>query len=551
MNQYLGWLLAAGLAAAPLSQGLPTLTDSEVQAALDIGLDGNEINKVRRYCDARAGFGETLGESLISTGTTTLGKFRVTVSSNIGEIALIAREKKRRYQPVGLEDVPAHLREPAAFISIAPLGDSAAYDGQLDLPSMIEHVIVRPQGDKEGAVQPLAIQMDPTYLQNLFGAVIAANTAVVAFPADAIYEIAQNDDVEIVVITVHGERKCDIGDDDVRRMFDLDGRIRAGARAMPAATQPVPTPQQAPPPPPATTASVVAAKPPAGSTVTSPPAAATPPATSTSTSPPPVATPPATESKPPKAEAAPAATERISAGALPPAPAAISAPEKVSGSASWTARTASGVAYEWSAEIRNPNGEPMNAVVTIVLRASDGSALHTAQGAGSVPPGASTALSGTGVVADSLATRADHWTIDVAWGELEQSATTPSPSPGAAPAAAPPAPHPTLAATVSVSLTVNLTREEARITNTGNTDIDLRGWELVSVTGDQRMKFATGFLNPGGSITVTSGARARNSPGYYQWTIRTVWEINGDPAELYDAEGNLKARTDASGKPRR
>lgn len=515
MNQYSSWLLALGLLAAPGYQGLPTLTDSEVQAALNIGLDGNEINKVRRYCDARAGFGQILGQSLMNTGTTTLGRFRATMSSNIGEIALIAYEKKRKYQPVGLEDVPAGLREPAAFVSIAPLGDSVA-DGQVDLPSLIEHVIVRPKGNKDGAVQPLNIQTNPTYLQNLFGAVIAANTAVVSFPAQAIYEIAQNDDVEIVVITAAGERKCDINDDDIRRMFDLDGLLRTRARSRTAASSSEPTPQPA----------------------VTPPAAATPPVAMS----PPAAAPPVAETPPPNTTTPPAAGGKISAGALPPPAPSMMAPEKQSESASWTGRTADGVAYEWNVEIQNQNTEQMNAVVTVVLRASDGTALHTAQGAGSVPGRGSTTVTGNGVVEDSLATRADHWMIDVVWEELEPPVTEPEPTPP---------PRPGVAETVSVSLAVDLAAERATITNTGRTNIDLRGWELVSLTGDQRMKFVIGQLPPGGSVIVTSGLRGRNTPGYYLWTMASIWDINGDPAELYDPQGNLRARTNANGSPRR
>ena len=523
MNQFVGWLLAVAFVAVPGSQGLPTLTDSEVQAALDIGLDGDEIKKVRRYCDARAGFGETLGGSLFNSGTTSLGQFRVTMSSNIGEIALIAYEKKRRYQPVGLEDVPAELREPAAFVSIAPLGDSAA-DGQIDLPSLIEHVIARPQGDEYGAVQPLSIQTNPTYLQNLLGAQIAANTAIVSFPAQAIYEIAENDDVEIVVITAAGERKCDINDDDIRRMFDLDGRIRTQALSRADVAPRAPTPQSA----------------------AIPPTAATPPAAVS----PPTATPPR-------------AKGTISAGALPPPAPTIAPPEKLSESASWTARTPNGVAYEWSVEIRNENAGEMNAIVTVVLRASDGAVLHTAQGGGGVPPSGLATVTGNGVVEDSLATRADHWAIDLAWGELEPTAPTPRIDPVEAAAAATPvapslaesrpvpSPEVPVAETPSVRLSIDLVAEHARITNTGRTAIDLEGWMLVSTVGEQRVILQFAHVAPGETLTVTSGSNSRGDPGYYRWTSRNIWNNSGDPGELYDAEGQLRASTAADGSPRR
>lgn len=64
--------------------------------------------------------------------------------------------------------------------------------------------------------------------------------------------------------------------------------------------------------------------------------------------------------------------------------------------------------------------------------------------------------------------------------------------------------------TISASLVVDAVAETARITNTGAGPVELTGWRLISVRGNQVFdQFPAGFtLNPGQSVTVTSGPMA-------------------------------------------
>lgn len=98
----------------------------------------------------------------------------------------------------------------------------------------------------------------------------------------------------------------------------------------------------------------------------------------------------------------------------------------------------------------------------------------------------------------------------------------------------------------AVSLSVDLAREEARITNTGDATIDLKGWKLVSVKGDQTFEFKDKLtLEPGESVMVTSGRNAQNDPPHIlKWKTGYVWNNDGDPAELFDKSGRLVASTD-------
>jgi len=97
--------------------------------------------------------------------------------------------------------------------------------------------------------------------------------------------------------------------------------------------------------------------------------------------------------------------------------------------------------------------------------------------------------------------------------------------------------------TISVSLVVNEQAETARITNTGSSPVELTGWKLVSVRGNQVFdQFPDGMiLAPGQSVTVTSGAAAATGGGFLRWTDRNIWNDAGDPGRLLDKDGNVVA----------
>lgn len=68
-----------------------------------------------------------------------------------------------------------------------------------------------------------------------------------------------------------------------------------------------------------------------------------------------------------------------------------------------------------------------------------------------------------------------------------------------------------------------------------NTDIDLQGWKIVSVTGKQEFTFPKYMLKKGGTITITSGKDNKNNGD-----LVNVWNNDkNDPGELYDSAGNL------------
>jgi len=105
---------------------------------------------------------------------------------------------------------------------------------------------------------------------------------------------------------------------------------------------------------------------------------------------------------------------------------------------------------------------------------------------------------------------------------------TPSPTPG---------PTPPPATTAVKILSKNLSTEIVGIKNTGSVAVNLSGWTLVSVQGNQSYTFPSYNLAGGGTVYVTSGPNAKLTTGYLKWTTANIWLNSGDPAKLLNAQG--------------
>lgn len=101
---------------------------------------------------------------------------------------------------------------------------------------------------------------------------------------------------------------------------------------------------------------------------------------------------------------------------------------------------------------------------------------------------------------------------------------------------------------VSTSGTVRIERidmegEVVTIKNTGKAVIDISGWKLVSEKGNQTFIFPSGtVIQAGSSLKVVSGRNAQAGTGVLVWTKSYIWNNDGDPGALYDANGKLISR---------
>lgn len=81
---------------------------------------------------------------------------------------------------------------------------------------------------------------------------------------------------------------------------------------------------------------------------------------------------------------------------------------------------------------------------------------------------------------------------------------------------------------------VDKIEEIVTIKNNSKDEINLEGWKLLSVTGNQEYIFPKYVLKGGGMVTVTSG----NKEGDLDWGSTNIWNnTKSDPAVLYDEAG--------------
>jgi competence protein ComEC len=88
---------------------------------------------------------------------------------------------------------------------------------------------------------------------------------------------------------------------------------------------------------------------------------------------------------------------------------------------------------------------------------------------------------------------------------------------------------------------VDLSKEICSIENISDVNVDMTGWKLVSVNGNQSYNFPKGYiLKAGKSVNINSGKKAKeDGKSDLIWTNSNIWNNSGDPAELYNGKGEL------------
>lgn len=90
----------------------------------------------------------------------------------------------------------------------------------------------------------------------------------------------------------------------------------------------------------------------------------------------------------------------------------------------------------------------------------------------------------------------------------------------------------------------DLIDEIVGIKNNGNEAVSLKGWQLISIEGDQVFNFPNVTLQPGKTIYVTSGSNAREGQNYLKWTNKQIWLNDGDAAQLRNTKGDIVSELD-------
>jgi hypothetical protein len=194
----------------------------------------------------------------------------------------------------------------------------------------------------------------------------------------------------------------------------------------------------------------------------------------------------------------------------------------------WTERRNGEVGFDWTTWLTNPNDQPVRARVTVHLRDEADEIIHSDERVVALDAAGRGEFADQGTVEEEVAARGRRWTFDVALTDDDVALSD--------------------AELGTVELVVDQVVEEARITNTGATELDMNGWTLTSTAGGESFTFRFFKLAPGGSVTLTSGEGARSAlPAIYLWMSSEVWADGVDAAELRDARGRLRARTHPDG----
>lgn len=172
------------------------------------------------YCQATAGFWRGMGDAAASglAGRQHYqGDYIVIFASNLGLIAMAANQAHERYETFDLEDVDPSLYKRSMTLLIRP---SAGRMGNVAAAGQIKHVIIRRRKTKrEDIIQPKSVELSAEVYSNLFGAEFVASSAIVEFDHRDVLDIASRGDVEAIVVTTAGERRCWVDNAKIKDMF--------------------------------------------------------------------------------------------------------------------------------------------------------------------------------------------------------------------------------------------------------------------------------------------------------------------------------------------
>lgn len=207
-------IVAASLTIGVHSQG-PTLTDAQITEAIKSG-ESKKFNHLVSDCVAKAGLGQSMAASLAG-GVQRDGAFTVTISGNAGRVAFMAAQAKRLYRKFSIDNVSEDLRAPTIVVSVDPR-DPARGSNSISIAAPIEHVVLKSKVNPDVSLQPEKVNTEPVEWSNLMGGKVEGNRAVAFFDYRAVRELPVGD-IDVVVVTPAGERRCKIGTKDRNKLF--------------------------------------------------------------------------------------------------------------------------------------------------------------------------------------------------------------------------------------------------------------------------------------------------------------------------------------------
>ena len=153
-------------------------------------------------------------QSLSCTASSSLGDlyrysdyldYKVTWMSNLGQISAAAKQANDNYQSYTVEDVDPGFYLSSLILVIAPSGKMS----EIMNAGEIKHVVMRRRKTKrEEVIQPLEVEISSADYGNLLGANFSANIASARFDPTQVLDLASRGDLEAIIITSKGEKRC-------------------------------------------------------------------------------------------------------------------------------------------------------------------------------------------------------------------------------------------------------------------------------------------------------------------------------------------------------
>lgn len=205
-------LLASSGTAAASAQ---PLTPETIRTALAAGTS-RHLDIFTAACIASPGFGENMSAALTG-GAQLTGAFDIRIAGPAGRIALRAAEARRLYRPIPtLDDLaPADL-EPGLSVEAEPRAPTRTASG-MEIAAPIQQVVLAPKRKPATPLQPTALDLEPVSWANLLGGTATSTRAIARFSA-ADSDTLPPGDLQVILVTAAGERRCTIRATDRRRL---------------------------------------------------------------------------------------------------------------------------------------------------------------------------------------------------------------------------------------------------------------------------------------------------------------------------------------------
>jgi hypothetical protein len=164
-------------------------------------------------CVASSGFWDDFG----ATGVTPTGSYLVTIAGARGHIAYLAMNAKRLYQPFTLDAVTPTMREPALYLNAEPMPPRTV-GNMIPIASPIETIVIKSKAQPDAVIRTSTLNLTPVEWKNLAGATFSGTSGEATFSIDDFKELPKGD-LDVVLVTQAGERRCKIGSSDRAKLL--------------------------------------------------------------------------------------------------------------------------------------------------------------------------------------------------------------------------------------------------------------------------------------------------------------------------------------------